>query len=120
MQIEFDALLKNQTWELVPYDSSKNFIFCKWLYRIKRNADGIVNPFVAKGYTQRPGVNFHSTFSPVIKPTIIRIILSIAVHFNWPLLQLDVNNAFLQANLAKEVYMLQSPSYEDKSLPSHV
>lgn len=47
MQIEFDALLKNQTWELVPYDSSKNFISRKWLYRIKRNADGIVNRYKA-------------------------------------------------------------------------
>ena len=89
MKHEFDALIKNQTWELVPPDPNKNIVSCKWLFRIKRNADGSINRYkallVAKGFTQRPGVEFHATFSPVIKPTTARIVLYVALGHNWHL-----------------------------------
>jgi len=124
MQAEFDALHKNHTWELVPPDPSKNVIACKWLYRIKRKVDGSIDRYkarlVAKGFTQRPGVDFHDTFSPVVKPTTIRVVLSIAIKFDWPLRQLDVNNAFLQGRLDEEVYMEQPRGFEDKTCPTHI
>ncbi|KAL3510488.1 hypothetical protein ACH5RR_029889 [Cinchona calisaya] len=124
MQSEFDAFLKNKTWELVPMDISKNVIECKWLFRIKMKPDSSIDRYkarlVAKGFTQRPGIDFHSTFSPVIKPAIVRIVLSLAIQNNWVMHQLDVNNAFLQGYLEEEVFMRQPPDFEHPKLPNHV
>ena len=75
---------------------------------------------VAKGFHQQYGVDFEETFSPVIKPPTVRIILSLAVQFDWPLGQLDVRNAFLHGHLREEVYMVQPPGYVDPSCPNHV
>ena len=102
MNLEFDALLKNQTWVLVPPHTAHNVIRCKWVFQIKRNADGSVECYkahlVAKGFHQLPGVDFGETFSPVIKPTTIRTILSIVV-------SKGVENAFLHGHLFEDVYM---------------
>uniref|UniRef100_A0A2N9FZ58 Reverse transcriptase Ty1/copia-type domain-containing protein n=1 Tax=Fagus sylvatica TaxID=28930 RepID=A0A2N9FZ58_FAGSY len=72
MNLEFDALLKNQTWQLVPPHSSQNLIGCKWVFRTERKADGSVERhkarLVAKGFHQQPGVNYDETYSPVVKP----------------------------------------------------
>ena len=60
------------------------------------------------------------TFSPVIKPPTVRIILSLTVQFNWPLRQLDVRNAFLHGHLKEEVFMVQPSGYVDSRFPNHV
>lgn len=59
-------------------------------------------------------------FSPVIKPTTIRLVLFIVISQNWSLHQLDVNNAFLQGTLSEEVYMLQPPAFIASDMPHHV
>lgn len=86
MQVEFDALIRNQTWTLVPYDPSKNMVDYKWLFRIIHSRDGSVNTYkarlVARGFTQQLGLDFHSTFSPVVKPTTVRLVISIATQHN--------------------------------------
>jgi histone deacetylase 1/2 len=48
MQEEYDALMLNNTWHLVPPNSNKNIIDCKWVYRIKKNADGTVDMYKAR------------------------------------------------------------------------
>ena len=75
---------------------------------------------VAKGFTQRPGVAFHATFSPVVKRTTVRIVLSVALRHNWHLCQRDVNDAFLQGNLEEEVYMAQPPGFTSEDKPMHI
>ena len=67
-----------------------------------------------------PGLDFIETFSSVIKPITVRLDLCLAVSLNWSLHQLDVNNAFLQGDLAEEVYMKQSPVFADKTKPTYV
>uniref|UniRef100_A0A2N9I0S6 Reverse transcriptase Ty1/copia-type domain-containing protein n=2 Tax=Fagus sylvatica TaxID=28930 RepID=A0A2N9I0S6_FAGSY len=73
MNVEFDALLKNQIWSLVPPSPNQNIVGCKWVFRIKRNADGSIERYkarlVAKRFHQQPGVDYDETYSPVIKPT---------------------------------------------------
>ena len=121
---EINALLKNDTWSLVPPAPSQNTVGCKWVFRVKRNPDGSVDRFkarlVAKGFHQQHGIDFHETFSPVIKPATIRTVISIAVSRGWSLRQLDVKNAFLHGFLTEEVYMTQPPGFVDPSRPTHV
>ncbi|KAJ0781359.1 putative RNA-directed DNA polymerase [Helianthus annuus] len=124
MNQEYQALLKNGTWSLVPYDNHSNLIDCKWVYRLKSDAQGKLTRYkarlVAKGFHQKPGVDYHETFSPVIKPTTIRVILSLAVTQQWPLRQLDVENAFLHGDISETIYMKQPPGFADPSKPNHV
>uniref|UniRef100_A0A2N9FLZ2 Integrase catalytic domain-containing protein n=1 Tax=Fagus sylvatica TaxID=28930 RepID=A0A2N9FLZ2_FAGSY len=75
---------------------------------------------VAKGFHQQQGVDYAETFSPMIKPPIVRLILSLAVSHNWPLRQLDVKNVFLHGTLKEEVYMAQPQGYIDSSHPHYV
>ena len=100
MSAEYNAFISNGTWELVCPITATNIVSCKWIFRIKRDSNGFVDRYkarlVAKGFHQRPGVDFLEIFSPVIKPTTIRLVLSIDVANRWTLRQLDINNAFLQ------------------------
>uniref|UniRef100_A0A2N9HC90 Integrase catalytic domain-containing protein n=1 Tax=Fagus sylvatica TaxID=28930 RepID=A0A2N9HC90_FAGSY len=124
MDEEFQALHKQGTWSLVSLPPNKNVVGCKWVYKLKTNSDGTIARYkarlVAKGFHQQYGVDFDETFSPVIKPPTVRLILSLAVSLNWPLRQLDVKNAFLHGTLKEEVYMTQPQGYIDSQHPTHV
>uniref|UniRef100_A0A2N9HVI9 Integrase catalytic domain-containing protein n=1 Tax=Fagus sylvatica TaxID=28930 RepID=A0A2N9HVI9_FAGSY len=124
MHEEFQALQKQGTWSLVPKPPFKNIVGCKWVYKLKYNSDGTIARhkarLVAKGFHQQYGIDFDETFSPVVKPPTVRLILSLAVSLNWPLRQLDVKNAFLHGTLKEEVYMTQPQGYVDPTHPTHV
>jgi histone deacetylase 1/2 len=124
MDVEYDALMKNKTWHLVPPNYGHNIIDCRWVYKVKRKVDGTLNKYkarlVAKGYKQRYGIDYEDTFSPVVKAATIRLVLSLAVSRGWNLRQLDVQNAFLHGNLEEEVFMRQPPGYESKTHPHYI
>nr|GEX12494.1 hypothetical protein [Tanacetum cinerariifolium] len=121
---EYDALMKNGTWSLVPRDSNTNVVAGKWIYMLKRDKNGTITRykarFVAKGFRQQADIDFHGTFSPVVKSTTIQAVLSLAVTNDWPLRQLDIQNAFLYVNLKGQVYMKQPPGFIDPQRPNHV
>nr|GEW82046.1 ribonuclease H-like domain-containing protein [Tanacetum cinerariifolium] len=75
---------------------------------------------VANGSSQQLGIDCDETFSPVVKPATIRIVLSLAVSRKWPIHHLDVKNAFLNGDLSKTVYMHQPPGFVDLRYPHHV
>ena len=124
MKQEIDALVLNKTWEIVDLPAGKKPIGCKWVYKIKYNADGSIERFkarlVAKGYTQQEGIDFHDTFSPVAKMVTVRCALSLAAMHNWPVFQMDVFNAFLQGDLHEEVFMVLPQGFGSKGEISKV
>ena len=88
MEEEFSALLQNNTWELVPRPSQGNIVTGKWIFKHKFRADGSLERYkarwVLRGFTQRPGIDFDETFSPVVKPATVRTVLSLALSCGWP------------------------------------
>jgi len=122
MEEEMEALQKNNTWQLVSPPQGKRAVGCRWVFTVKHNADGSVNRYkarlVAQGFTQTYGIDYDETFAPVAKMNTIRVLLSLAASFNWPLQQFDVKNAFLHGELAQEVYMALPPGYVTAS-PGH-
>jgi hypothetical protein len=109
MEEEYTALKRNQTWHLVEAKQGNNLIDCKWVYKIKKKADGSVDRYkarlVAKGFRQCYGIDYEDTFSPVVKIATVRLVLPLAISRGWCLRQLDVQNAFLHGVLEEEVYM---------------
>lgn len=119
MKEEFDSLQANRTWKLVDLPTGKSPIKCKWVFKTKRNAHGDVvrhkARLVAKGYTQIEGVDYHETFSPVVRFTTIRYLMAIAAKFDLNIRQLDVVTAFLHGTLDEEIYMTQPEGFNDGS-----
>jgi len=103
MEQEYRALQANRTWRLVARPPGAHIISGKWVFRHKLNPDGSLERYkarwVVRGFTQRTGIDFGETFTPVVKPATIRIVLTIAASRRWSTRQLDVSNAFLHGNL---------------------
>lgn len=124
MSEDLAALMRHGTWELVPTFTHYKPVGCKWVFGVKRKADGSIDRFkarlIAKGYNQRPGLDYKDTFSPIVKFATIRTILTIAVMQGWILRQLDVNNALLHGLLTETIYMVQPPGFKDVHKSNYV
>ena len=124
MDDEYDALIKNKTWELVPRPPNINVIKSMWIFTHKVKSNGVFERhkacLVGDGKTQQVGIDCGETFSPVVKPATIRTVLSLSLSKAWPIRQLDVKNAFLHGELQETVYMHQPLGYRDKSHPDYV
>ena len=124
MNDEFESLMKNKTWELVPRPSDQKVIGCRWVYKIKRGIDGSIGRYksrlVAQGYSQTEGIDYDEVFAPVAHAATIRTLLSFANSNDLEIHQLDVKTAFLHGVLDCDLYMEQPEGYEDKEHPDYV
>ncbi|GJZ47416.1 copia protein [Tanacetum coccineum] len=121
---EYNALIENKTWVLVPRSSDMHVIRFMWIFCHKMRSDGSFERYKARlvgdGRSQRVGVDCDDTFSPVVKPVTIRTVLSLAVSKSWPIHQLDVKNGFLHGILNETVYMHQPMGFRDSKHPDYV
>jgi hypothetical protein len=117
MEEELKSIHDNDTWSLADLPRGQQAISLKWVYKVKRNENGIVVKYkarlVAKGYVQRPGIDFEEVFAPVARLESVRLLLAIAAHFGWGVHHMDVKSAFLNGELQEEVYVQQPPGFVD-------
>lgn len=113
---ELESLEKNKTWNLVPLPKGKRVVDSKWVFKVKRNSEGEIERYkarlVARGFSQRQGFDYSETYSPVVKMTTLRILLSLANQEDWDIHQMDVKCAFLNGVLDEEVFMRQPSGFE--------
>ena len=109
---------ENNTWSFVPLLNGKHIIGYRQVYKIKYKQDGSIDKYKAhlatKGFTQQAGIDFIDTFSLIAKFTIVWVLLAITAIKGWSLLQMDVNNAFLNGDLFEEIYMDVPLGYSKK------
>lgn len=124
MRDEYEALIKNKTWILVPFSPEYKLVDNKWVFRVKQNNDGSIAKYktrlVTKDFQQTECIDYFETFSPVVKSSIVRIVLSLAVMHKWIIRQVDGNNAFLNGDLTEDVYICQPEGFVDSQKPNHV
>lgn len=104
---------------MVTCSDARKLVGCKWAFKLKKAADGTITRYkarlVAKGFHQTLGFDFEGTFSPIVKPTTIKVVFTIALSRNWSINQLDLNNTLLNGTLKEDVYMAQPPGFEDSA-----
>jgi hypothetical protein len=115
MTEEYQSIIKNDVWKIVPRPKSKDVVSSKWLYKIKHVDDGSVEKykarFVARGFSQKEGIDYEKTFSPVARDTLVRTIIALAAKMKWKLHQMDVKTTFLNGVIEDEVYIEQPQGF---------
>ena len=118
MKDELDSMKSNEVLDLVELPKGAKAIGCKWVYKTKRDSLGKIERYKArlvdKGFTQKEGIDYIETFSPVSKKYSLRIILAFVSHLDLELQQMDVKTGFLNGDLQEEVYMKQPKGFSSR------
>nr|GEU74250.1 ribonuclease H-like domain-containing protein [Tanacetum cinerariifolium] len=119
MEAELIALERNKTWTVTSLPTCHKPITSKWVFKTKYKPNGHVERLkarlVVRGFNQKEGLDNKHTFSPVAKLATVRVLIAIATTKQWPLHQLDINNAFLHGYIDEDIYMLPPEGYTNAS-----
>ena len=109
MDDEIKAIEKNDTWELNALPKGHKLIGIKWVCKTKKNIKGEIEKhkisLVAKGYSQKAGMDYDEVFTPVAHLETVRLIISLTAQNRWKIHQVDIKSAFLNGVLKEEVYI---------------
>src|SRR3954463_1547 len=119
MKEELEAIERNKTWKLTELPKKKKAISIRWVFKVKLKPDGSVGKhkarLVARGFLQKPGLDYFEVFAPVARHETIRLVIALAANRGWSLMHLDVKSAFLNGPLQEEVYVSQPPGFMKKN-----
>ena len=96
---DYQSIMKNDIWDVVPIPEGKSVVTSKCIYKIKHVADGSIEKykarFVAQGFSQKEGIDYEETFAPVSRYTSIRSVLALDIVMKWKVHQMDIKTTFL-------------------------
>ena len=115
---EMESMKENQVWKLVELSKAHKAIRNRWVLTVKRKTDRTIESYkahlVAKGYTQKEGIDYDETFSLVVRFALVRLILTIVASLDLELYQMDVKTIFLEWGLEEDIYMQQPNEFVEK------
>ncbi len=115
MKEEFNSLIYNGTYTLVPLPPGYNVIQTRWLYKVKCRADGSVECYkahwVVKGFSQLYSIDYNKTFAPVVHLKNLHLLLALATMLNLKIHQMDMDSTFLHMHLTEEIYITQPEGF---------
>ena len=118
IRAELKSMRLRGVFRAAKLPAGQRAIGTKWVFKIKRNADGSINKYkarlVAKGFKQKYGIDYTETFAPVVKYVTLRIVIALAKFFGWPVDQLDVVTAFLYGEMKELVFILVPEGMESR------
>ena len=116
--------MKNDVWEVILRPEKKSIVTSKWIYKINNVSDESIKKhkaiFVARGFSQKEGIDYEETFAPVARYTSIRTILALATVMKWKIHQMDVKKTLLNGVVKEEVYMEKPLGFETHDRKIHV
>jgi hypothetical protein len=116
MTEEYQSIVKNDVWEIVPRLKRKDVVSSIWIFKIKHDVDGSIEK-----YKERfEGIDYEDSFSPVAKYTSIRTIIALAAKMKWKLHQMDVKTTFLNGVIEEEMYIEQPQGFKVEDRKTHV
>ena len=115
---EFDSLCSNKVWTLEQLPKGPKPLKRKWHFTMKHNENGSFKKcrarFVAKSFSQVEGRNYLETYSPTARMSTIQILLNLAAQYQVKPRQMDINTAYLNADVEENIYMEQPQGFEVK------
>jgi len=124
MQSEYDSLLENKTWDLVDLPPDKKALTSRWIFKTKRNANSEIKRhkarLVIRGCSQKKGIDYEETYSPVVRYGTIRVLFALAAKYDLDVDHIDAVTAFLHGDLTEEIYMRQPEGFVIKGKEAKV
>ena len=113
---EYQSIIKNDVWKVVLRPKDKSVVSSKWIFKTKPSIDGSIEKykeiFVARGFSQKEGIDYEENFALVARYTLIRTVLSLSSNMKWKLHQKNVKMTFLNGLIEEEVYIKQLQVFE--------